>query len=80
MTSTRLAFKPLHRPDTPSGPSMTSRAVAKRPLRSSLEAVCCRVVTTATGMVKIWATAPAAAPRASSTAVEGAAPDFVYLL
>src|SRR5205823_1260553 len=73
MHSTKLAFKPLHRPRQPSGPSMTSSVVPSRLLRSLLGTVCCRVVTTATGIVKMLASMPATAPRASSTAVLGGA-------
>lgn len=69
ITRTSDAFSPRHRPERPSS-AMTSLAVSMSPLRSSLEEVCCRVVTTATGMVNSWARAPATAPRESSAAVE----------
>ena len=40
-------------------------------LRERLEwPICCRVAITATGIVNIWASAPATAPRRSSAAVE----------
>lgn len=70
-TRTKLAFMPLHNPVQPSSLSMTSFAVANMPFLSPFGCVCCLVVTTAIGMVKSCASAPATAPKLSSMAVEG---------
>ena len=72
ITSTRLAFKPRHRPDMPSSPSMISTAVSKIPFLTPFGCVCCLVVMTLTGIVNTCAMAPATAPRESSAAVPGA--------
>jgi hypothetical protein len=79
ITSTKLALSPLHSPLTPSSPSITSRAVSMMPFLSSLLCVCCRVVMTATGMVKSCASAPAKAPRDNSTTVDGCPAALAYL-
>ncbi|KAJ6260982.1 hypothetical protein Dda_3647 [Drechslerella dactyloides] len=68
-TSTKLAFSPLHRPVQPSA-ATTSFAVETRSFRSAFSDVCCRVVTTATGIVNSCASAPATAPNDSSATVD----------
>lgn len=76
--NTRPGFKPSHKPVTPSSATI-SRATPRKESSTSSEIsildrsgrpTCCRVAITETGMVKICARAPAAAPSKSSAAVD----------
>jgi len=69
--STSPGFKPVHNPVQPFSCTI-SDPTSSRDLELELSAICCRRAITDTGIVNIWARAPASAPRASSWGVDNA--------